>query len=180
MAGDNSQRAVTGDRGRQRAVAWEKGGWKRRTAVAMAVKDWRGWICGRWGVGQRRQHNIQYLILLGLGMARGKLVGGKSVLTSLDKCKIQYSTLIFSLPSTWTPPKAVSQPSKAVLHANTNGVVLFLLWKAGSDGMLVWPAMPTIGRVMAGLRVHASNPPSEKTLAGAWAGGTGYGVNFSC
>ncbi len=43
----------------------------------------------------------------GLGTASEKSVGGESVPTILDKCDVQYSTLIFSLRSTWAGPKAV-------------------------------------------------------------------------
>ncbi len=41
----------------------------------------------------------------GLGTASENSVGGESVPTILDKCNVQYSTLIFSLRSTWTHPK---------------------------------------------------------------------------
>ncbi len=42
----------------------------------------------------------------GLGTASEKSVGGESVPTILDKWDVQYSTLIFSLWSTWAGPKA--------------------------------------------------------------------------
>ena len=74
----------------------------------MAIKDRREWIAADevLGIGAVRYSIFDLIIFLpgGLGMASGKSVGGESVLTILDKCDIRYSTLIFSLRSTWTQP----------------------------------------------------------------------------
>jgi hypothetical protein len=43
----------------------------------------------------------------GLGTASEKSVGGESILTILDKCDIQYLTLIFFLRSTWAGPETL-------------------------------------------------------------------------
>jgi hypothetical protein len=58
------------------------------------------------GIGAARYSIFDLIIFTpgGLGMASEKSVGGESVSTILDKCDVGYSTLIFSLRSTWTHP----------------------------------------------------------------------------
>ncbi len=55
------------------------------------------------GIGAARYSIFDLIIFMpgGLGTASEKSVGGEIVLTILDKCDVRYSTLIFSLWSTW-------------------------------------------------------------------------------
>ncbi len=55
------------------------------------------------GIGAAQYLIFDLIIFMpgGLGTASGKSVGGESVPTILDKCDVRYSTLIFSLRSTW-------------------------------------------------------------------------------
>jgi hypothetical protein len=76
-------------------------------AVATAIKD-LGYVADEVLGINAAQYLIFDLIIFTpgrLGTASGKSVGGESVLAILDKCDIRYSTLIFSLGSTWTQPK---------------------------------------------------------------------------